>query len=122
LKPHVIQIVPKRKDIGRVKWGPLAHFSDLEHDYMIADPVPDFRDWNVTLPDGEPVGKVDDLVIDTSTMTAKYVELKVYHDVLSNDEDRWMLVPVESIDVDEDDAIVIVESREALIAPRTTST
>ena len=104
-----ILIVPKRDGARAVAPGALAHLSDLDDDYMIADPLPDFRDWKVTLPDGRRVGTVDDIVVDTSTMTGKYVEVKVDRDVLLGDEDRWVLVPVESIRVDADGTRVVVD-------------
>jgi sporulation protein YlmC with PRC-barrel domain len=105
----MLQIVPKRDDARAVAPGLLAHLRDLEDDYMIADPVPDFRSWPVTLPDGRRVGTVDDIVLDTSTMMGKYVEVKVDHDVLLSDEDRWVLIPVESVRVEDDESRVVID-------------
>jgi sporulation protein YlmC with PRC-barrel domain len=109
VKGHPIRIVSKRDDAPAVAPGLLAHLSDLDDDYMIADPVPDMRDWVVTLPDGRRVGVVDDIVIDTTTMTAKYVEVRVDAEVLLGDENRWVLVPVEAARVDADGLRVIIE-------------
>jgi sporulation protein YlmC with PRC-barrel domain len=63
----------------------------------------------VTLPDGRRVGRVDDVVIDTSTMRAKYLEVKVDHDVLLSDEDRWVLVPIEDVRIEAEAPRVIVQ-------------
>lgn len=104
-----IQIVPKRDNARAVAPGLLAHLSDIDDDYMIADPFPDFRDWKVTLPDGRRVGKVEDVIVDTSTMTGRYIEVKVDRDVLLSDEDRWVLVPVESARVDSDETRVVID-------------
>jgi sporulation protein YlmC with PRC-barrel domain len=109
VKAHAIRIVPKRDDAPAVAPGLLAHLSDLADDYMIADPVPDMRDWTVTLPDGRRVGVVDDVIVDTSTMTAKYVELRIDPEVLLGDESRWVLVPVESVRVDAGGPRVVIE-------------
>jgi sporulation protein YlmC with PRC-barrel domain len=107
--PHSIPIVPKRADARPVAPGLLAHFSDLDDDYMIADPIADFRHWDITLPDGRRVGKVDDLIVDTSTWMVKYVEAKIDKDVLLADEDRYTLLPVESVRLDEADAHVVID-------------
>jgi photosynthetic reaction center H subunit len=110
MKPHSIRIVTKRENPRAVAPGLLTHLKDLDDDYMIADPVPDFRDWKVTLPDGRRVGKVDDLIIDTSTMKAKYVEVKVDPGVLPGaEDDRWVLVPIESVRIDEDETRIVID-------------
>ncbi|MDB4874983.1 MAG: hypothetical protein JWM41_1429 [Gemmatimonadetes bacterium] len=105
---HPIRIVPKKDDAPAVAPGLLAHLGDLD-DYMIADPIPDFRDWNVTLADGRRLGKVDDVIVDTTTMTVKYVEVKLDRDVLVGEDDRWLLIPAELIRVDSDNARVLVD-------------
>jgi sporulation protein YlmC with PRC-barrel domain len=109
MNPLSIQIVPKRDDARALVPGKLADLGEIEDDYMIADPTPDFRGWKVTLPDGRRVGKVDEIIVDTSTMKAKYVEVKVDHDVLLSDEDRWVLVPIQSVSVDTDDRRVVID-------------
>ncbi|HEV7990468.1 MAG TPA: PRC-barrel domain-containing protein [Gemmatimonadaceae bacterium] len=108
-----IRVVPKTNDAPAAAPGLLAHLSDLD-DFMIADPTPDFRDWKVVLADGRRVGKVDDVLVDTSTMMVKYIELKVDHDVLlpevvPGEEDRWLLVPVELAHIDSDAANVVLD-------------
>ena len=66
---NAIRIIAKRDDARAVAPGMLAHLSELGDDYMIVDPIPDFRDWKAIGPDGRPIGKVDDIIVDTSTMT-----------------------------------------------------
>jgi sporulation protein YlmC with PRC-barrel domain len=106
---HAIPIVPKRDDAPAIAPGLLAHLSDIDDDYMIADPTPDVREWRVALPDGRRVGRVDDVVVDTSTMTAKYLEVKLDPEVMLGEEDRWVLVPVESVQVDTAAPRVVVD-------------
>ena len=109
MSSYVLKIVPKRDDARALAPGLLAHLGDIEDEYMLADPVPDFRGWPVTLPDHRRVGMVDDIVLDTSTMTGRYVEVRVDHGVLLSDEDRWVLVPVESVRIDHEESRVVID-------------
>lgn len=109
VNPRSIQIVPKRDNARALVPGKLADLSEIDDDYMIADPTPDFRGWTVTLPDGRTVGKVEEIIVDTSTMKAKYIEVKVDHDVLLSKEDRWVLVPVESVSLDAGERRVVID-------------
>lgn len=109
MNPQTIQIVAKRNDAPAVMPGLLAHLSDLDDDYMIADPIPDVRGWTVTLPDRHRVGRVDDVVLDTAAMTAKYLEVKVDPEVLLGEKDRWVLVPVESVRLSADEARIVID-------------
>lgn len=102
-----IEIVPKHDD-ARVEPGQLLHLDDM-HGFMVADPVPDVRGWDVTLLDGRRVGSVDDLIVDTTDMTARYVEVKVDHEVLGTDEEGWVLIPVEAVRIDDAAGTVQVE-------------
>ena len=106
---HSIQIVAKRKDAAAVATGLLSHLSDLDDDYMIADPVPDFRDWDVTLADGRRVGRLEDVVIDTSVMRVKYLEVKLDSHVVLADGGRWRLIPTEYARVDEAETRVVID-------------
>ena len=102
------RVVPKREDAGLVP-GKLVHLGDLDDDFMVADPYPDIRDWKVALPDGTKVGKVDDLLVDTTDMSVKYIEVKVDAKALDADEDEWVLVPVGTAHLADDDDIVVVD-------------
>ena len=90
-----IAVAPKRPDAHAVLPDLLTHLSDIEDDYMLADAIPDVRDWEVAFPDDRRVGKVDDLIVDTSTMLVKYLEVKLDPQVALSDADRWVLVPVD---------------------------
>ena len=104
-----IEIVPKRYDAHAVSPGLLTHLSDIDDDYMIADPVPDFREWQAELADGRRIGKVDDIVVDTSVMNAKYIELELDHSSSFADDDHWLLVPAELIHVDDAALRIVVD-------------
>jgi sporulation protein YlmC with PRC-barrel domain len=104
---QTIPVVPK-DDGASVAPGLLLHLSDMDG-YLIADPYPDVRGWTVVLADGRRVGKVDDLVIDTDTLTAKYLEVKVDRDVIASDDDTWVLVPVGAAHVHSADDTVVID-------------
>lgn len=56
--------------------GQLVHFDDLD-DFKIADGEPDIRGWDVRGTDGEKIGKVEDLLVDTSAMKVRYIEVRL---------------------------------------------
>lgn len=56
--------------------GQLAHLSDLD-DMRIVEGEPDIRGWSVRGVDGETVGKVEDLLVDTASMKVRYIEVRL---------------------------------------------
>lgn len=102
-----IRIVPKNAD-ARVAPGLLQRLSDLKG-FAIAGPVPDFRGWKVELPDRHAVGKVDDLMIDTTSLAPRYLEVKADHRALGTDEDEWVMVPVQRASIDDQEKRVSIE-------------
>lgn len=56
--------------------GKLRHLDDLD-DVEITDGEPDPRGWDVKTPDGEKVGEVAGLLVDTGAMQVRYLELKL---------------------------------------------
>jgi len=59
-------------------------------------------------PDGRHIGKVDDIIIDTSTMTVRCAEVKLDRDVAPDAEDRFLPVPIELVRIDPDPAHVVL--------------
>ncbi|HEU4565852.1 MAG TPA: PRC-barrel domain-containing protein [Gemmatimonadaceae bacterium] len=108
MRADEIRIVPKYDDAA-VAPGMLAPLSDLRG-FMIADPAPDVRGWKVVLRDGGKVGKVDDLLVDTTRMVVRYLEVKVDRHVILSDEDTWVLVPVEAARFDRRDHVVVLHT------------
>ena len=102
-----IRIVPKTDD-ATVAPGSLEHLSDLKH-FMINDPAPDIRGWDVELPDRRTVGTLEDLIVDTTDLSVRYVEVKAYHDVLGTDDDESLLVPVQRAQIDDREQRVIID-------------
>lgn len=101
-----LRVVPKRDD-ATAEPDTLAHLSDLP-DFMIADPAPDIRGWPIVLTNGQRVGKVEDVIVDTSDMTVRYLEVKLDRDAVGTDEETWRLVPVAAARLDDqaDDVIL----------------
>jgi hypothetical protein len=60
--------------------GGLAHLDDLG-DFKIADGEPDIRGWDVRGADGQKLGKVEDLLVDTAALKVRYIEVKLDKDV-----------------------------------------
>ena len=102
-----IRIVPKTADAA-VARGLLEHLIDLKG-YVIADPAPDIRGWKVELPDQRAVGTLDDLIVDTTDLSVRYVEVKVDHRVLGTTDDEWVLVPVQRAQIDDREHHVIID-------------
>ncbi len=85
---------------------PLARLDELDG-YEVADHDEDIRGWDVFTPDGKKVGKVDELVVDTSVLKARYMEVKLLKEVVGEDEERWALIPVGIARLSEEKEVVI---------------
>lgn len=94
----------------------LVHLDDM-NDFQVADGDPDIRGWDVRTADGEKIGKVKDLVVDTGLMKVRYIEASIDKDVLNASEDRHVLIPIGSARLDDDEDDVYLSS--AIIDPRT---
>lgn len=82
----------------------IAALGDLG-DYEVAEGYPDPRGWTVTSADGVEVGKVKDLVVDTGTMRARYLAVRLSEDVRperGSDDDRDVLIPIGTARIDDD--------------------
>ncbi|HXB24220.1 MAG TPA: PRC-barrel domain-containing protein [Gemmatimonadaceae bacterium] len=112
--PKTIQLFPKDDD-ANVEPGELAHLSALT-DYQIEDPAPDIRGWTVKLRDGQTVGKVDDLVVDTDNLVVRYFEMKVAREFRRGDDEEWMLIPISVAHLDDADDVVMIHRLPSTIA------
>jgi len=101
-----IRLFPK-DDNAHVEPGELVHLSQLTG-YMIEDPAPDPRGWTAKLRDGRTLGKIDDLIVDTDHLTAKYLEVKVRREFRAGDDDEWVLIPITAVHLREADDVVVV--------------
>lgn len=90
----------------------VAALSDLG-DYQVAEGYPDPRGWTVRSSDGMEVGKVHDLIVDTTSMRTRYLDVRLAKDVAGATEDRDVLVPIGTARVDDDADNVIVNGLSA---------
>jgi photosynthetic reaction center H subunit len=91
--------------------GALVHSREL-HDFHVPDGRPDPRGWTVRSADGRDLGKVEDLLVDTSTNQVRYLELRVDDDIRKAGGRDWALVPIGAarLDDERDDVIVNLTS------------
>lgn len=96
----------------------LDRLSDLK-DFEVADGYPDIRGWKVRTPDGQVLGKVDDLIVSTSEMRVRYLDVDVDRSVRSGVADAvtpkgaeagHALVPIGTAQLDDNTNDVVVSS------------
>lgn len=80
-------------------------------DFDVAEGYPDIRGWDVKTPDGQPLGKVKDLIVSIAEMRVRYVDVEVdraMRDSATTDEDGRALLPIGSVELDDanDDVVV----------------
>jgi len=85
--------------------GNLRRLSDANLD--VAENEPDVRGWDVISSDGDELGEVDDLIVDTAAMKVRYLEIDA-DDVSDTGSDHGLFVPMESVDIDQERKRVMV--------------
>ncbi|HEX6037139.1 PRC-barrel domain-containing protein [Longimicrobium sp.] len=63
-------------------------------DFKVAEGDPDVRGWEVLAADGRKIGEVDELLIDTSAMKVRYLDVDVDGGVMGDGMDRHVLIPI----------------------------
>lgn len=75
----------------------LKRLNELD-DFMVAGGDPDPRGWDVTGADGREIGHVRDLLVDTTAMKARYLDVEVDGgESGSSTDERHLLVPVDAV-------------------------
>src|SRR3954469_12025960 len=69
------------------------------HDFAVASDDPDIRGWDVVTNASE-IGKVSDLIVDPSAMKVRYVEVELDRGAFNLHEQKRVIVPISSVDVD----------------------
>ena len=80
-------------------------------DFRVAEGDPDVRGWEVLGADGHKIGEVDELLVDTTAMKVRYldVDLDVDDVILSGGHDRHVLIPIGYARLDRDRDCVTVD-------------
>jgi uncharacterized protein (TIGR02271 family) len=79
-------------------------------DFQVAEGDPDVRGWDVLSADGQKIGEVDNLLVDTAAMKVRYLDVDLDDDVLERGADRHILIPIGYARLDEEDDQVFVDS------------
>lgn len=83
---------------------------DQLSDFKVADGDPDVRGWEVVASDGRKIGEVEQLLIDRTAMKVRYLDVDLDNDLLENDRDRHILVPIGYARLDEGSDRIMVDS------------
>jgi PRC-barrel domain protein len=86
-----------------------APLGDLD-DFKVAEGYPDVRGWDVVGADGVKLGKVHELIVDTSAMRTRYLDVSLERKAIGIDEDRDVLVPIGTARIDDDNDHIILDS------------
>jgi uncharacterized protein (TIGR02271 family) len=83
----------------------LRRLSDA--DFKVAENEPDVRGWTVVASDGDELGEVDDLIIDTTAMKVRYLQIEpdAAHQIAGDDA---LYVPIENADLQRDNERVVL--------------
>lgn len=64
------------------------------NDYKVAEGDPDVRGWEVMASDGRKIGQVEELLVDTTAMKVRYLEVDVDNTLMADAGDRHVLIPI----------------------------
>jgi sporulation protein YlmC with PRC-barrel domain len=92
--------------------GLLAHLKTLKG-FKVTDPGSDIRGWTLSARDGRRVGVIDDLIVETSTLEVRYLEVRIDQSAAKRAGDVWVLVPARVARVDDLRERVIIDSMSA---------
>jgi uncharacterized protein (TIGR02271 family) len=95
---------------------PLSRMSD----FKVAEHDQDVRGWKVVARDGDTIGKVDDLLIDTTANRVRFLGVDLDRSLLSGrSHSGHVLIPIESVRLDRHDRVLLdsVGSSEILTLP-----
>jgi uncharacterized protein (TIGR02271 family) len=100
---------------GNYSSSSLVRLSDA--DYDVAPGEHDVRGWEVCLANDEKIGEVEDLIIDPSAGKVRYLDVELDREAVGIDNDRHVLVPIATAQLDTDDEEVVLSglSRAALL-------
>lgn len=83
---------------------------DQLDDFQVAEGDPDVRGWDVLSADGRRIGEVDNLLVDTHAMKVRYLDVDIDDDLLVDETDRHILIPIGYARLDEKDDQIFVDA------------
>ena len=102
-------VKPERVSDGNGAPSHLSRLGKLEN-YRVAKGVTDPRGWKIVSGDGQVLGKVSELIVDTRALTTRYLDCRVKEgDLELEPVDRHVLVPVERARLDRKEKHVVVD-------------
>lgn len=96
----------------------LVHAKDLDN-FKVPEGQPDPRGWSVKTADGTTLGKVEDLLFDTSVERIRYIEVRTDGDIKKQGGRDYFLLPIGTarLDDDADDVVVNMSASELTGVP-----
>jgi sporulation protein YlmC with PRC-barrel domain len=82
-------------------------------DFKVAEGEPDVRGWEVVSADGRKIGEVDELLVDTSAMKVRYLDVDLNDELIAGDPDRHVLVPIGYARLERERDCVVVDNLNA---------
>jgi uncharacterized protein (TIGR02271 family) len=79
-------------------------------DFKVAEGDPDVRGWDVLSADGRKIGDVDNLLVDTTAMKVRYLDVDIDDEHITDGQDRHILIPIGYARLDENDDHIFVDS------------
>jgi sporulation protein YlmC with PRC-barrel domain len=97
----------------------IVPLNDVKSEFQVAEGDCDIRGWDVRTSDGHTIGHVNDLIVDTGKMKARYIEVKIDRDVIGTNDDRLVVLPIGEarLDNNEDNVYVNLSASELISLP-----
>ena len=107
---HINHLVPTGSDAASSDTSHLGRLNDLD-EFKVADGYPDIRGWDVRTSDGTAVGKVGDLIVDTTALRVRYLDVEVDRSAApdATAAGGHTLLPIGNVQLDEKDDHVLVD-------------
>lgn len=93
-----------KKYVYKAALVPLSQMDD----YKVVKEHPDVRGWDIVGGDGEKLGKVKDLIVDIELMKVRYLDVDLRKNILGDEEEHHILIPIGLAILNKDDHNVIV--------------
>jgi uncharacterized protein (TIGR02271 family) len=97
-----------QRGVGGTAGGRVVPLSQLD-DYEIAEGYPDIRGWEVKEGSGKKVGDVHELLIDTTELRVRYLDVELDREFAGARGDRHILIPVGSVTLDDRNDDVVLQ-------------